>query len=106
MKRRTDTNQRKIVDALRKVGAVVHVLSGVGGGVPDLLVGYRGHLFLLEVKNAEHVRRKNGEFTKNALTPDEQKFHQQWAQFPVHIVCSLSEALDAIGVVKRFWDEV
>jgi hypothetical protein len=48
MKRhRPDTNQKKIVQALRDIGAVVFLI----GRPFDLLVGFRGELFLLEVKN-------------------------------------------------------
>jgi len=42
----TDLNQSEIVDALRKIGCQVEII-----GTPvDLLVGYRVHNFLLEVK--------------------------------------------------------
>ena len=51
MRRRNnpDTNQAAIVEALRKIGAVVFLI-----GMPfDLLVGFRGKLTLLEVKNPD-----------------------------------------------------
>lgn len=41
---RTDANQAEIVAALRTRGALVQSLAGVGAGVPDLLVGWRGAL--------------------------------------------------------------
>ena len=44
-----DSNQPKIVEELRKIGAVVFLI----GRPFDLLVGFRGQLFLLEVKNPE-----------------------------------------------------
>lgn len=47
---RADHNQRDIIEALRKIGATVVSLTGVGRGVPDLMVGYRGSTWLLEVK--------------------------------------------------------
>ena len=48
MKRhRPDSNQKKIVQALRDIGAVVFLI----GRPFDLLVGFRGQLYLLEVKN-------------------------------------------------------
>lgn len=51
-RRRTqsDPNQAAIVAALRKTGRTVEVISDVGGGVPDLLVGFHGRTYLLEVK--------------------------------------------------------
>ena len=44
-----DANQPAIVQALRDIGAVVFLI----GRPFDLLVAFRGQLFLLEVKNPE-----------------------------------------------------
>ena len=46
-----DANHAAIVDALRKIGASVQSLASMGGGVPDLLVGWRGINVLFEVKD-------------------------------------------------------
>jgi hypothetical protein len=69
MRRRSDKNQKQIVDDLRKCGVWVKVLSNEGHGFPDLFCCYRGVLFLLEVKDGE----------KATFTPDQKKFH---AEFP------------------------
>jgi hypothetical protein len=37
--------------ALRSAGATVQSLAGVGKGVPDLLVGFKGQTLLFEVKD-------------------------------------------------------
>ena len=37
-----DENQPEIVDALRAMGCSVTILSAVGNGCPDILVGFRG----------------------------------------------------------------
>lgn len=47
---RVDENQYDIVSALRSAGAMVEHLHNVGGGCPDLLVGFRGRNYLLEIK--------------------------------------------------------
>lgn len=47
---RVDANQVQIVAALRKAGATVQHLHTVGGGMPDLLVGYRAQNFAIECK--------------------------------------------------------
>ena len=52
---KVDANQAEIVQALRQIGAVVQSLAAVGNGCPDLLVGYRNRLFLLELKDGSHV---------------------------------------------------
>jgi hypothetical protein len=50
---RIDANQQEIVKALQAIGASVAPLSTVGSGMPDLLVGFKGKNFLLEVKDGE-----------------------------------------------------
>lgn len=46
---KVDANQPEIIKALKSQGASVQVLSD-GKGCPDLLVGYRGCNYLIEVK--------------------------------------------------------
>ena len=66
-KRRIDANQKQIVKVLEQVGCSVLSLADKGHGTPDLLVGFRGQNFLIEVKNG------NGK-----LTEDQQKFFNLW----------------------------
>lgn len=47
---RVDSNHAEIVEALRGMGCSVQSLASVGGGCPDLLVGFRGRNVLLEIK--------------------------------------------------------
>lgn len=49
---KSDTNQRSIVADLRQLGAVVKPVSMYGLGF-DLLVGYKGQLWAVEVKHAD-----------------------------------------------------
>lgn len=63
-----DTSQKPIVDALRKIGASVHVASTVGKGFPDLVVGFRGKTFLLECKT-----------DKDKLNALQRDWHAKWA---------------------------
>jgi hypothetical protein len=86
---RTDSNQMDIVAALRKAGASVTILSSVGHGVPDLLVGHRGENTLMEVKDSEKPP------SQRKLTPDEQAWHDAW-RGNVWIVESVKEALEAL----------
>ena len=53
---RTDRNQNEIIDALRKAGASVQPLHTVHDGVPDLLVGFQGRNFLMEIKDWQKSR--------------------------------------------------
>lgn len=82
---RIDKNQPEIVQALRAVGASVEPLHAVGSGVPDLLVGYRGANYLLEVKG-----------TRGRLTKHQVPWHDGW-RGQVCVVRTVSEAFEAIG---------
>lgn len=71
MRYRVDKNQKLIVSFLRELGCTVLVLSQVGNGSPDLLVGFRGRNILMEVKNEGEELRSNqkkfiGEWKGNA----------------------------------------
>lgn len=90
---RIDDNQPDIVAALRAVGASVQSLAALGKGVPDLLVFFRGRLFLLEVKNPLQSR------SDQQLTPDEAAWHAAWGG-PVYVVRTIDEALVVIGAVE------
>ena len=73
LRARTDQNQTEIVKALRQIGCSVKVTSKLGRGFPDLVVGYRKRNLLLEVKDG------NKPLSERRLTPDEQKFDNEWA---------------------------
>jgi soluble P-type ATPase len=86
---RIDANQTEIVSTLRSVGARVQSLAAVGDGVADLLVGYRGDLYLIECKDGDKPpsRRK--------LTEAQEAWHAEWDGY-VHLVTCVDEALDAL----------
>lgn len=67
-----DANQPEIVAALRKIGCTVQILSSVGKGCPDILVGYRGRNFLLEIKDGAKP------VSAQKLTPDQIEWHDLW----------------------------
>ena len=85
---RADENQPVIVAALRKVGATVFSLHRVGAGCPDLLIGFRGSTFLLEVKEE-----------KGALTLPQLRFMWEWNGDEVKVVRTVEQALRAIGAL-------
>ena len=98
--RKRDDNERDIVNALRARGATVSHLDD--SGVPDLLVGYRGNTFLLEVKlpsnkdGTAHKRKAQG--GEGELTESQVKWWQTWLGSAPSIVHNVHEALTAIGV--------
>jgi hypothetical protein len=90
---RRDDNHREVVEALRGMGATVQDLGAVGKGCPDVLVGFRGQNFVLEIKDG----RKPPSARK--LTDDEKKWHETW-RGQTAIVNSSFEAFQAIGAVE------
>jgi hypothetical protein len=85
-----DRNQPEIVAALRAAGATVEHLHAVGGGCPDLLVGYRGANYLLEVKDGKKAA------SERKLNPDQVVWHAAWRGQKV-VVEDPEQALRAIG---------
>jgi hypothetical protein len=83
---RVDANQEKIVSALRAAGADVWVI-----GLPvDLLVGFKGHTFLVEVKNGPRKR----------LTALQADFFESWRGGTLARIDGPDGALRMIGVLK------
>lgn len=93
--RKTDDNQRAIVEALRKLGVWVWPTHALGGGFPDLLVWTRAKGFmLLEVKDGAKTE------SKRRLTPAEGSFLAR-CPGPVHVVSSLDEAIAVICGISQ-----
>ena len=84
-----DANQTEIVKALRSVGASVQSLASTGKGCPDLLVGFRGVNWLLEIKDGQKVK------SERKLTDDQVVWHQTW-RGKVYIVESVDQALNLL----------
>ena len=91
-----DANQVATVKALRDCGMSVCLLSAVGKGVPDLLVGWRGVNVLIELKDGA---KKPSE---QSLTKDQQDFHATW-NGQVIVANSPTAAVEA---VIRHWESV
>jgi hypothetical protein len=87
---RVDSNQGEIVDALRAVGASVQSLAAIGKGCPDLLVGYNGFTFLIEIKDPSKPK------SDIQLTPDQKHWHHHWYGTSVAVVYGIEGALHLI----------
>jgi len=86
---RTDDNQTQIVEALRSIGATVQILSAVGKGCPDLLVGIFCKNFLLEIKDGAKPKSAQG------LTAHEAIWINEW-KGKVAVVSNVDEAIAAL----------
>lgn len=84
-----DTNQHEIVTAYRALGASVGILSGVGGGVPDLVIGYLGITSLAEVKTAKGVIRKS-----------QKDFKAAWRGGYIYIIRSIDDVIKHLNNIS------
>ena len=69
---RTDRNQPEIVKAARGVGATVRITAALSDGGGDLIIGYRGFNYSVEVKDG--TLPPSG----RVLTPKEASFMRDW----------------------------
>ena len=92
---RVDANQAAIVAVLRKLGAFVQPLHTVGGGCPDLLVGYRQRWLVLEVKDGRQPP------SKRVLTKDEREWiDAAFRHAPVHIVLGVMDVVELLRSIR------
>jgi len=85
---KTDGNQKAIINGLEDCGATVERLAHAGGGCPDLLVGFGGDNYLLEVKMPGcHLNEK------------QINWHSRWNGKRVAVVTDLPSALRSLGAL-------
>ena len=83
---RVDANQAQVVSAFRAAGAYVWII-----GLPvDLLVGYKNHTFLVEIKDGP----------KKRLTALQDDFFKTWTGGTLVRIDGPEAALRMIGVIK------
>ncbi|MCP4256754.1 MAG: hypothetical protein GY774_04405 [Planctomycetes bacterium] len=80
--KKRDANEPEIVEALEKIGASVERLD-----LFDLLVGYKGRTYMMEVKNP---------LGKNKLTESQIELMKTWKGSPLHIVRDAETAIDIL----------
>ena len=102
--KRTDKNQKSIVEALRKIGCSVFVLSDAGQGLPDLLIGVEHFTLLLEVKNKENWYGKKG------LSETQNEFSINWKGGLLLVVYDAEDAVNKvqneIAFVRQFKGQI
>lgn len=84
--KRVDANQPSIVADLRAIGATVEHLHGVGGGCPDLVVGFQGANYLFEVKGP-----------KGGVSVSQLWWHESW-RGQVNVIRTSEVAFRIMGV--------
>lgn len=89
-----DTNQPAIVQAFRDAGCSVQPCHTVGAGFPDLVVGYKGFTFLVEVKDGAKPP------SARRLTSDQVIWHANWLG-TVHIAEAVADVEPIIAIYQR-----
>jgi hypothetical protein len=92
---KVDESQPGIVKALRAAGASVESTAAVGSGFPDLVVGYRGRNYLMEVKNHKRPGLARHRWKLSGVQPE---WHRAWGG-QVATVRDPEEALRVIGAI-------
>ena len=92
---RVDANQAEIVKLLRKAGCSVLDMSRLGGGAPDIAIGYGGLTMLCELKDGSKPP------SARKLTADEQKWHDTWTG-GVRLITNPDDALLTVQTLRRW----
>lgn len=88
-----DHNHSAIVQAFRAMGASVLDLGSVGSGCPDILIGWRGKNFLVEIKDGDKV------LSKQKLTPQQGPWISKWAG-QVIVANSIEDAMTKVATAE------
>ena len=88
-KKRVDQNQNEIKHAFIALGASVLDLSRVGQGCPDLAIGYKGKMALVEVKSSN----------KATFTEPQLKFIGNWKGGAINRIDSIEGAIRLIKLL-------
>ena len=92
---RVDANQSEIVKSLRSIpNCKVAITSQLGDGFPDIVVGWQGANYLMEIKDG------NKPPSKRKLTPAEKKFHDQWAG-QIDVVECIEDCWAVMGIANE-----
>jgi hypothetical protein len=83
---KVDANHSLIVGALISCGATVQSLAVIGKGCPDILIGWKGSNYLVEIKDGSKPP------SKRELNPDQCKWHANWRGH-VMVIESVEQAL-------------
>lgn len=93
--KRTDSNEKTIVNKLRQLPGV-HVITGHD----DIIVGYNMQNYWFEVKTKETLSKKTGKVKTSSIRPSQKKLKREWTG-QYNVVTSFEEIIDIIGYGRR-----
>ena len=95
---KVDANQPEIVEQLRRMGAVVLLTHQIKNAF-DILVGFRGKTYMMEIKNPKYLPKVyDRERLEKALSDGEKECMELFKKVdvPYHIVATIDEAIQII----------
>lgn len=91
--RKADDNQSELVKQMRKIpGLTVAHTHTVGNGMVDVVCGFRGVNYLLEIKDPKKPP------SARKLTTDEERFHKEWTG-QIAVVETLEDVMKVLKIV-------
>jgi hypothetical protein len=95
MIRKTDANHKRIIDSCRKIPQLsVFSTHTIGKGFPDIVIGYKGINYLIEIKDGDKPK------SQTKLTEDEITFHKKW-NGQICIVYSFQDIINILQLDVR-----
>lgn len=85
-----DRNHNALVKVFEDLGCSVIETYTMGGGFPDLVLGFVGLTFLVEIKNPETSYGRRG------LTESQRKMADSWRGGPVTVISTETEAIEFV----------
>ena len=86
---RADANQPEIVKQLRKLGMSVQC------NMDDILVGWQGKNYWIEIKDPEKTLNKDGSYKSTSLKDSQKKLLAEW-KGQYHVCHSLEQILEVM----------
>lgn len=91
---KVDANHTKIVASIRAFGFSVYNTSAVGQGFPDIVCGYGGRTFIVEIKDGAKYP------SERRLTPAQETFRGSWLGNYVVLETMAQTEVWCIAIIK------
>lgn len=92
-----DANHKEMVAAMKKMGISVLDTSHIGCGFPDLIVGIKNTILLVDIKNPKTAYGRRG------LNKRQREFAETWTGSPIYLVKTVE---DVQLLAEGKWDEL
>jgi hypothetical protein len=91
--KRRDTNEPAVIDALKSISGLTIIMTDA----VDLIIGYKGRNYLIELKAESSISKKTGKVLESRIQESQKTLRKEW-RGQYLITASLDEILKEIGV--------